>query len=123
MREFNEEHHDELRMFSSVPIQNEVVNLTSEHPSSVNHFERNFQAKISPYEKGHENQEEIWTESMTKTQEFKEEHHDKLKKSPGPIQNDVLTVTSEHPSYKDDVESKLQDTTSSYNQGFKQPDT
>ena len=57
---------------------------------------------------------------MIKTQEFKEEHHDKLKKSPGPIQNDVLTVTSEHPSYKDDVESKLQDMTSPYNQSFKQ---
>ena len=60
---------------------------------------------------------------MIKTQEFKEEHHDKLKKfSSGPNQNDVLTVTSEHPSYKDDVESELQDMTSPYNQIFKQPD-
>ena len=55
MREFNEEHHDELRMFSSVPIQNELVALTSEHPSSFNHFERNLQAKISPYEKNNDN--------------------------------------------------------------------
>ena len=54
--EFKEEHHDELRNFSSGPIQNEFLTLISEHPSSENHFERKLQANISPSEKSLEKQ-------------------------------------------------------------------
>ena len=39
-------------------IQNEVLTLTSEHPYSADHFERKFQAKISPYEPSLEKLEE-----------------------------------------------------------------
>ena len=56
--EFKEEHHDELRNFSSVLIQNEVLNLTSEHTSSADHFERKFQDKVYPYNKSFEQIEE-----------------------------------------------------------------
>ena len=42
-----EEHHDELRKFSSGPIQNEVLTINFEHPSSEDHFERKFQDNIS----------------------------------------------------------------------------
>ena len=37
--DLKEEHQDELRNFSSVTIQTEVLTLTSEHPSSSDHFE------------------------------------------------------------------------------------
>ena len=56
--EFKEEHHDELRNFSSVLIQNEVLTLTSEHTSSADHFERKFQDKVYPYNKSFEQIEE-----------------------------------------------------------------
>ena len=54
--DLKEEHHDELRNFSSGPIQNEFLTLISEHPSSENHFERKLQANISPSEKSLEKQ-------------------------------------------------------------------
>ena len=44
---FKEEHHDALKKFSSGPIQNEVLTLTSYHPSSADHFDIKFQANIS----------------------------------------------------------------------------
>ena len=53
--EFKEEYHDELRKFPSGPIQNEVITLTSEHLSSSYHFQRKFQAKISPSDQSREN--------------------------------------------------------------------
>ena len=56
--EFKEEHHDALREFSSVPIQNEVLTLTSKHPSSADHFERKFQANIYPSDQSFEKKEE-----------------------------------------------------------------
>ena len=37
-----------MRKFSSGPIKNEVLTITSEHPSSEYHFERKFQAKKLP---------------------------------------------------------------------------
>ena len=46
------------KTFSSVPIQNEVLTITSEHPYSINHFEKKFQAKISPSEQSLEKEEE-----------------------------------------------------------------
>ena len=58
-----------MRKFSSVLIQNEALNLTSEHPSSSDHFDRKFQATISPSDQSLENKEEALTY-------FKEEHHD-----------------------------------------------
>ena len=39
---FKEEHHDELIKFSSGPTQNEVLTITSENPSSEDHFESKF---------------------------------------------------------------------------------
>ena len=50
MIEFKDKHHDELEKFSSGPIQNEVLIITSENPYSEYHFERKFQANISPYD-------------------------------------------------------------------------
>ena len=44
MIEFKEKHHDELRKFSSGPIQNEVLTITSEPTYYEDHFERKFQA-------------------------------------------------------------------------------
>ena len=59
---------------------------------------------------------------MIKTQEFKEEQHDKLRKfSSGPIQNKVLTITSEHPSSEDHFERKFKDKVSTSNESFVQP--
>ena len=52
--EFKGEHHDALRKYSSGPIQNEVLTLTSEHPYSADHFERKSQDKISPYDQSFE---------------------------------------------------------------------
>ena len=43
MREYLKEKEN---MLSSEHIQNKVLRLTSEHLSSVDHFQRNFQAKI-----------------------------------------------------------------------------
>ena len=59
--------------FLSGPVQNEVLTIKPEHPSYVDHFERKFQAKISPYDQSFEEQEE----ELIK---FKEEHHDELGK-------------------------------------------
>ena len=81
-----EEHHDELRKFSSVPIQREVFTLVSEHLSSEDQFERTFQAKIYPSDNSFGKQEEEFTE-------FKEEHHDELRNvSSVLIQIEVLTI-------------------------------
>ena len=51
--------------------------------------------------------------------EFKEEHHDELRKSSsGPIQNELLTLTSENPSYEDHSERKFQNNISPSDQSF-----
>ena len=47
-----------MRKSSSGPIKNEVLTLTSEHPSSADHFERKPQDKISPYDQIFEKEEE-----------------------------------------------------------------
>ena len=54
---FREKHVDEPRKFSSGPIKNEVLTMTSENPSSGDHFERKFQENISPYDQSIEIQE------------------------------------------------------------------
>ena len=54
--DFKEEHHDGLIKFSLVLIHNEVLALTSEHLYYADHFERIFQANISPYKQSLENQ-------------------------------------------------------------------
>ena len=47
--------------------------------------------------------------------DFKEEHHDELRKiSSETIQNEVLTINSEHPSYADHFERKSQAKISPY---------
>ena len=55
--DLKEEHRDALRKFSSGTIKNEVLTLTSEHPSSADHFEIKLQAKISPSNNVFEKQE------------------------------------------------------------------
>ena len=93
-----------------------MLTITSEHPSSSDHFERKSQDKISPSDQSFEKYEEELIE-------FKEEHYDKLKNlSLGPIQNEVITINSENPSSEDHFESKFQDKISSYNQSFEQPE-
>ena len=114
MTEFKEEHHVELRKFSSGPIKNEVLTVNSEHPSSADHFERKFQAKIYPSDQSFEKQEEDLIY-------FKEEHHDELRKSSSVlIQNEVPTLTSKHPSSADHFESKFQYKISPSYQRFEQ---
>ena len=49
MIEFKEKYHDELKKFSSGPIQNEVLNITSEHTYYEDKFERKFQANNYPF--------------------------------------------------------------------------
>ena len=79
-----------------------MLTITSEHPSFEDHFERKFQAKISPPDQIFEKQEEELIE-------FKGKHHDELGKfSSGPIQNEVLTITSEYPYFEDHFEIKFQ---------------
>ena len=93
-----------------------MLTITSEHPSSEDHFEGKFQANISPYDKklGKKEGELI---------ELKEEHHDELRKfSSGHIQNEILTINSEHPSSADHFERKFQDKISSSNQSSEQPE-
>ena len=48
----------ESNVFSSQHIQNEVLTITSEHPSSEYNFESKSQANISPSDKSFENPEE-----------------------------------------------------------------
>ena len=122
MIEVKEEHHDELRFCSTGPIQNEMLTLTAEHPSSEDHFESKLQAEFSPSEIALKKEEEL-IESMIKTQEFKEEHYDGLRKfSSGPIQNEVLTITSEHPSYENRFEWKFKDNIFLSNQILEKPE-
>ena len=45
-------------MFSQEHIQNGVITINSEHPSSEYHFERKLQVNISPSDQTFEKQEE-----------------------------------------------------------------
>ena len=45
-------------MFSSEHIQNEVLIINYEHPYYEDHFEKEFQHKISPYNQSFEQPEE-----------------------------------------------------------------
>ena len=87
MIEFKVKHHDELRHFSSIPIQDEVITITYEHPSSEVYSERKFQANISP--SGKSLKKYIKIEFKVKYQiepnKFSSEH----------IENSVLIITSE----------------------------
>ena len=48
MKHLIEDLKEKSNMFSAEHIQNEVLNITSEHPFFEYHFERKLQAKISP---------------------------------------------------------------------------
>ena len=61
MIDFKEERHDELRNFSSGPIQNEFLTINSEHPYYEDHFERKSQDKIPPSNQRFEQPEEELT--------------------------------------------------------------
>ena len=79
-----------------------MLTINTEHPYSADHFERKFQANISPSDQIFEKQEE---ESI----KFKEEHNDKMRKcSSVLIQNEVLTLASKNPSYVDHFDRKFQ---------------
>ena len=79
-----------------------MLTITSENPSSEDHFERKFQANIYPHDKSFEKQEEELIEFNGKQQmepsTFSSEQ----------LKNEVLTITSEHPSSKDDIEIRFQ---------------
>ena len=103
LKNMREDLHEKSNMFSSEHIQNEVLTLTSEHPSSADKFERKFQSKISPSGQKFEKSEEELIY-------FKEEHHVELRNVLlGPIQYEVLTINSGHPSSEDNFERKFQD--------------
>ena len=107
--EFKGKQHDEFRKLLSGTIQNELLTLTSEHPTSIDHFERKFQANIYPPNKSLEKQEEELIEFMINIQEFKVKYHDILRNfSSEPIQNEVRTPTSETSLYKDFFERKFE---------------
>ena len=96
--EFREEHHYDLIKFSYGLIQNEVLTINSEHPSAADQFEIKLQYKIYPSDQSFEKREEEFID-------FKEEHHNTFRKySSGPIQNEVITLTSEHLSSEDHFE-------------------
>ena len=50
----------EPNKFSSEHIKNEVLNITSKHPSYEDKFERKFQAKIYPSDKSKKNKKNNW---------------------------------------------------------------
>ena len=79
-----------------------MLTIKSEHPYSGYHFERKFQAKISPYNKISEKPEEKLIEFKGEQQMepnmFSSEH----------IQNEVLTLTSETPSSEYCFDTRLQ---------------
>ena len=77
--------------------------INSEHAYSEDNFETNLQARIYPYNQSFEKQEEELIE-------FNEEHHDELIKSSSvPIQHELLTLNSEHPSSEDHSKICFQD--------------
>ena len=79
-----------------------LLSIPSERPYSADHFERKLFAKISPSDQSFEKQEEEFIE-------FKWKHHGELRQfSSGPIQNLVLTTTSEHTSSGYQSEGKYQ---------------
>ena len=106
----------ERNKFSSEHIKNGVLTLTSEYPSSEDNFESRFQANISPYNQSSEQLEEELIEFNGKQQmepsTFSSEQ----------LKNEVLTITSEHPSSKDNFERKFQSKLSPSNQFFEQPE-
>ena len=62
-----------------------MITIKSEHPSSTDHFERKFQAKISPYDQSFEKQEEGLLE-------IKDEYQSELRKfSSVLIQDEFVT--------------------------------
>ena len=66
-----------------------MLTLTSETPSSEDHFENKFQSKISSSDKSFEKQEEELIEFT------EEEKMEQKKLSPEHIENEVLTLTYE----------------------------
>ena len=68
MIEFKGKYNDELRKFSSGPIQNKVLTINSEHPSSWYHFERKIHTNISPSNQKTEQPEEELMELKIKQQ-------------------------------------------------------
>ena len=68
-----------------------MLTLTSEQSYCEYHLDSKFQANISPSDNVFKNnQKNIYVE-------FKGKHHDELRKfSSGTIQNEVLTIPSEH---------------------------
>ena len=102
MIEFKEEHHDELRKFSLVPIQSEVLTLTSEHPSSVDNFDRKLQAKLSEYEQILEKLEEYLIP-------LKQSDCDKLHPEMKDMKENISTMLAKlHDKYDKKTEKQLQ---------------
>ena len=95
-------HRDYPTIFSSGPIQNEVLNINSEYPSSEYYFESKSQDKIYPSDQSCEKQEEQFIY-------FKKEHHDEFRKfHQDPSKKKMLTFNSEHLFSEDHFECKSQ---------------
>ena len=93
-----------------------MIIINSEHPYSEDRFEKKSQAKISPSGQNFEKSEEEFIY-------FKEEHHVELRNvSLGPIQYEVLTINSGHPSSEDNFERNFQDKISPSEQILEKPE-
>ena len=79
-----------------------MLTITSKNPSSEDNFERNFQANMYPpdhiFDQPEEKLIELKGKQKMEPNKFPSEH----------IKNEVLTLTSEHPSYDDNFERKFQ---------------
>ena len=102
MQQLREYLKEKSNMFLSEHIKYNVLTITSENPYTEDRFERKSQAKISPSDQNSEK----YKEALIK---FKGKYHDELRKSSSvPIQNEVLTFTSEHPPSEYHSENKFQ---------------
>ena len=106
----------ELWSEQSENIQNEVCNITSEHPSYEYKFERNFQDKISKYNQSFEKLEEELIEFKGEQQmdqnNFPSEH----------IENKMVTITSDTLSSEYCFETKLKAKFDKSDKIFEQPE-
>ena len=86
----------ESNMISSEHIQIEVLNITSEHPSSEDHFERKSQAKISPSDQIFEKQEEqliYFRGKNTRNQTISHQNTFKMKCLLSPLNIHITKIT------------------------------
>ena len=89
------------KTFSSEHIENEVITLISENPSSENPFETKLQAKFATSDKSFEKQEELLIEFKGK------QHMESSMFSSEKNENEVLALTSEPPSSEGHLDTEF----------------